>query len=167
MRIMQTERRTCFHPQESNSSGSIAGPSWIQNPRTEEERDQMRHDQCYAEALQEAESVCGYRPNALALFDSWAEQSGNIFKDKLSDNRISILKIPPHTTGYLQPLDVGFFRQYKIIYNRMMDAARMDHQSEPLTKRWGIINFNSLVFNQLQAPIFRDLFRWAWRHTDN
>ena len=164
MRYLHSNR-SCVREREQ--SGPVAGPSWIENPRTREERDQIRQDRCYAELLREAEYTCRDRPEALALFDSWAGQQGRAFRAKLSENQIVTLQIPPHTTGQLQPLGVGFFRQYKIIMSRLMDAARLDGLIDQVIIRYGIINLNSLIYNQLQARAYRDQNRYAWRKTDS
>lgn len=34
------------------------------------------------------------------------------------------------------------------------------------TDRYGIMRVHSVIWNQFQAPIHRDMFLWAWRHTD-
>lgn len=66
----------------------------------------------------------------------------------------------------LQPLDVGFFRQLKIFIRRITEEAIVQHRIEELTSREAIINLMSMIYNQLQAPAYRDLWRYAWRKTD-
>ena len=76
------------------------------------------------------------------------------------------LTIPPHLTGELQPLDVGFFRQLKIFIRRITEEALVNERISDITTREGIINLMSIIYNQLQSPAYYDLWRYAWRHTD-
>lgn len=100
----------------------------------------------------------------LLLTDSWSGQTNQRIRDRLSSTLQ--LVIPPHTTGQVQPLDVGFFRQLKIFIRRLNDEALITDNISDITSREGIINLMSLIFNQLQAPAYHDLWRHAWRNTD-
>ena len=57
--------------------------------------------------------------NSLVLCGSWSGHKNEqvAFGGKDVDSKI----IPPKTTKYAQPLDVCFFRQYKIYANRITD----------------------------------------------
>jgi hypothetical protein len=168
----------CMHSpnrtiQAHNESAPVAGPSWIDNPLNPEQRDQIRRDRCYAEALQAADSSCTDSPVALLLADSWGTHHNNVSREFMRQNRIYLLQIPPHTTGDVQPLDVGFFRQYKVILKTVERAALMDERIQEQRRnnqehrRYNVMNINSLVWNQLNAPIYRDILRYAWRKTDS
>lgn len=76
------------------------------------------------------------------------------------------MRIPKHTTDQVQPLDVTFNRQYKILANRINDRANMENQADRIQSRDGIINFQSLMWNQLSSPAYRDMIRYAWHSTD-
>ncbi|XP_047020138.1 uncharacterized protein LOC124636298 [Helicoverpa zea] len=41
------------------------------------------------------------------------------------DNGVTILTVPPHTTGKIQPLDVGVFGPFKTAYNKAVDSWMM------------------------------------------
>lgn len=164
---------SCMQEARTSTTGPIAGPSWMDNPTTAEERDQLRRDRCYAEALQAADSACIDSPIALVIADSWPGQSNREIREFFRRNNIYYLQIPPGTTGEVQPLDVGFLRQYKILLKRIEEAALMDprvqeqRRNEPEHRRYHVLNINSLVWNQLGAPVYRDMNRYAWRKTDS
>lgn len=35
-----------------------------------------------------------------------------------------------------------------------------------MTTRETVINLHSLIYNQFQAPVYRDMIRYAWHNTD-
>lgn len=74
-----------------------------------------------------------------------------------------ISQIPAHTTDVLQPLDVGFFRQLKIFAKRVHTQAQYSRRS--LRTREELINLHSLLYNQFQAPAYRDMLRYSWHST--
>lgn len=43
------------------------------------------------------------------------------------DNGVTVLTIPPHSTGKMQPLDVGIFGPFKIAYNKAVDHWMMQN----------------------------------------
>lgn len=102
-----SDDEVCF-PRDQPDHGPVAGLSWASSHPsnlTDEQRQILamrnRSDQYIA------------RPDLLLLSDSWRGHSSERFDSHLSHKRIQRLKIPEHTTSKLQPLDVGFFRQYK------------------------------------------------------
>ena len=60
-----------------------------------------------------------------------------------------------------------FFRQYKLIARRIQDFIRSQEDGETanqkLTNRVFIMNMHSLIYNQLQAPIFEPMLKYAWQ----
>lgn len=102
----------------------------------------------------------------LILADSWSGQHNSWINQFLDSINAKLFVIPPRTTGDLQPLDVGFNRQYKLIVKRITERARLEKTVGNLTTRAGIINLQSLVFNQLSSPAYRDLIRYSWRKAD-
>lgn len=105
-------------------------------------------------------------PTALILADSWG---GNINKDVqaiLKSGSIHFMQIPPGTTNDLQPCDVEIFRQWKYLARRLTMQAYYDGFIGALTSRAGVLNMQSLIFNQFSAPAYQDLIRYSWRHID-
>ena len=92
-----------------------------------------------------ADESCLDSPRAMLLTDMWGGHSNRQMRAILLESDIYNLEIPRHTTGDLQPLDVGFFRQYKILLKRLTQAAIDESHLDDITSRSGIINMNSLV----------------------
>lgn len=105
--------------------------------------------------------------STLILADSWSGQNSQWVTSFLNSVNSELLIIPPRTTGDLQPLDVGFNRQYKIIVKRITERARLEKTIGLLTSRAGIINLQSLVYNQLSSPAYNDIIRYSWRKADS
>lgn len=148
-----------------SSSGNVIeepqpGPSWASNPLanlTEEQRNIL--------AIRNT-SVFRERPRLLLLADAWGGHSSQRIADDLAGRHILELKIPKHTTGYLQPLDVNFFRQYKRFWKLLTERALYEGSIQNITSRLGVINMNGMIWNQFSAPVYRDMILYAWRHTD-
>ena len=98
---------------------------------------------------------------SLLLSDSWSGQSDakGIYKKIKGLYR---LEIPPKTTPKIQPLDVFFNRQYKVIAHRVYDRVILDDINIHLAERNNVIRLHSLIHNQLSAPIFVPMIRYAW-----
>lgn len=77
-----------------------------------------------------------------------------------------ILKIPARTTDLPQPLDVGFNRQYKKLWKRIEEEAWGLGMMRSVTQRSGIINMQSLMRDQLGAPAYSDMIKYAWHNAD-
>ena len=72
--------------------------------------------------------------------------------------------IPPKTTKYCQPLDIYFFRQYKLFARRIEENIRHDKgNAVKLHERIFIFNFDSLIYNQFSAPLYQTMLRYAWK----
>lgn len=119
-----------------------------------------------ADDIAEANATRADRPPiALLLSDAWYGTTGSRFENFLMTRRIESLNIPPGTTGDIQPLDVGFMRQYKQIFDVLKREA-MRQGIDEFDSRSGLINIHSLLWNQLSAPAYYDLWRYAWHNTD-
>lgn len=70
------------------------------------------------------------------------------------------------TTSEVQPLDVGFNRQYKIFVTRIVNQAHLDNMIKDVTSRDGIINMHSIIWNQFSASGYREMLAWCWHKTD-
>lgn len=151
--------RDSLSSQDSQST-EIAGPSWASNPP-----ETWTHDQRRIMELRNRTRGSS-RQGVLLLIDSWGGHSSDALADDLDERNIFVLKIPKHTTADLQPLDVQVFRQYKIFIKRVMEAAAYEGILRNMTDRYGIMRMHSVIWNQFQAPVYRDMLLWAWRKTD-
>lgn len=148
-----------------SSSGNVIkepqpGPSWASNPLA-----YLTEDQRNILAIRNV-SVYRERPKLLLLADAWGGHSSQRIADDLAERHILELKIPKHTTGYLQPLDVNFFRQYKRFWKLLTERALYEGSIQIITNRLGVVNMNGMIWNQFSAPVYKDMILYAWRHTD-
>lgn len=70
------------------------------------------------------------------------------------------------TLHVLQPLDVVFNLQYKNFAKKIQERANIERRHEELLTRRGILNVQSLLWNQLSSPAYRDMLIYAWHSTD-
>ena len=66
------------------------------------------------------------------------------------------------TTDQIQPLDVFFNRQMKVIPRRLYDRVLLDELDINMSERNNIIRLMSLTHNQLSAKVFRPMIQYAW-----
>ena len=71
--------------------------------------------------------------------------------------------IQPKATKYVQPLDVYFFRQFKLFWKRITDYIRASESPYKLNDRIFIITMLSFVYNQLCSPQFENMLIYAWQ----
>lgn len=171
------------HHRIQAGAGLIGGAPWDGGMDMTGLRTHARRIECTEEGQQEGR-LCRRRPSVLLLADEWLQNKENItdsqaqqppqrgtkFVQVVNNMRkggVKILTIPKHSTDKLQPLDVAFFRQYKILIKRIMERAYLNDEPSRVTSRDGVINMNSLVWNQMNAPVYWDLIRTGWRHADN
>lgn len=94
---------------------------------------------------------------SLLIQDSWPGQK------KIEHTNLKVLTIPPKTTRWIQPLDVYFFRQFKIIIRRISDYIRFQSKEQTLHDRIFIIQMVSITYNQLCAPAYHDMIVYSWQ----
>jgi len=101
---------------------------------------------------------------SLLLQDSWgAQKDESLFVECLSNpSHLTIKTIPPKATKYVQPLDVYFFRQYKLLARKLTDPLR---GSEKLRDRIIIMKMHSFIYNQLSASVFQPMLYFAWQRS--
>lgn len=101
---------------------------------------------------------------SLLILDAWSGQ-GESAQLVLPD--VSIEYIPDGATKYIQPLDVYFFRQYKILIKNVVEACRDAYFSEESkvrpSCRYFIVRLHSLCLNQVSHPRFFNMWRYAWQ----
>jgi len=104
-------------------------------------------------------------PNAtdeiVLLLESWSGQTDeSIFA--AVNTKCKRLQIPPKTTYKIQPLDVYFFRQYKIFTGLISGRIVLDQINLDLKNRNNLLRMHSLVYNQLQSQDFTPMLKYAW-----
>lgn len=97
----------------------------------------------------------------LLLSDSWTGQKDGkgIYEPVKECKR---LEIPWKTTSQIQPLDVFFNRQWKVIVRKVYQRVLLDEIDIHLAQRNNIIRLQSLIHNQLSSTIFTPMIRYAW-----
>lgn len=102
----------------------------------------------------------------LLVLDSWGGQKdADIFKkfeNSLGKSNCTLKIIPPGTTSICQPLDVYFHRQAKILIKELQNSTYLIQQQRQINTREDAIKIQSIVHNQLSAPIFRDMIEYSW-----
>jgi len=104
----------------------------------------------------------------LLLQDSFTGQKDeSIYFQNIGGKHFEIKTIPPKTTRFIQPLDVYFFRQYKIIMRCMTNftcsVLSQQEAEQKLKESKFIILLNVLAHNQLSADKFQPMLRYAWQ----
>lgn len=158
---ISSDEETVFIGTNRTNTDPVAGSSWASADRsnlTEEQRQIM--------SIRNASDGYIARPDILLLTDAWGGHSSVRFDDTLSGHKIKRLPIPPSTTNKLQPLDVGFFRQYKKLWKRIIECALHQRIARDVISRAGIINMHSLLWNQFDSPKYRDMLVYSWHNTD-
>lgn len=102
---------------------------------------------------------------SLLLCDSWTgHKEIEIFISARKQKKVILEFIPPKTTKYAQPLDVYFFRQYKLYIRRIVDYVRLspEDQQTNLHDRIFIMKLHSVVYNQFSSPKYQNMIKYAW-----
>lgn len=81
---------------------------------------------------------------------------------KPANQRYQLHFIPPGTTGFVQPLDVFFFRQWKTFVKKITDYVIMEDCDIQLFQRDNLLILQSLVHNQFCCPRFQPFIRQSW-----
>lgn len=103
----------------------------------------------------------GKHQKFLLISDCWPGQTdGKGLYDHITG--CTRLEIPKKTTDQIQPLDVFFNRQMKVIPRRLYDRVLLDELDINMSERNNIIRLMSLTHNQLSAKVFRPMIQYAW-----
>ena len=104
---------------------------------------------------------------SLVLCNSWSgHKDEQVLLEAFGGKDVDLKIIPPKTTKYTEPLDVYFFRQYKIYAKRITDFIKLrSSNTEPkLHVRFFIMKFLSVIYNQLSAEAYRPMLPYAWQN---
>jgi hypothetical protein len=96
----------------------------------------------------------------LLLFDGFDSHCTQEFLEHLEDHKVIAYRLPPHTSHFLQPLDVGCFQPYKHWHAQAVDNAT----------RTGCTSFNKTEFlaaiESIRAHTFKPrTIQKGWRDT--
>ena len=98
--------------------------------------------------------------NSVLLSNSWpGQRSSDIYSSVKGCKR---LEIPAHTPSRIQPLDVYFKKQWKLIAHRIFDHIQLHGIAINLSERNNIIRLHSLIHNQLASPLFTLMIKYSW-----
>jgi hypothetical protein len=101
------------------------------------------------------------RKKFLLISDCWGGQKdGKGLYDNIPG--CTRVEIPKKTTSRIQPLNVFFNRQMKVIPRRMYDRVMLDGLDINRSDRNNIIRLISLTHNQLSSEIFYRMIQYAW-----
>jgi len=95
------------------------------------------------------------------IYDSWTGQTDSSLYDNVP-NLAKRFQIPAKTTSFTQPLDVYFFRQYKVLRRKLADRVQLDGLEINLHSRDNVIKMHSLIYNQLQSALFQPMLKYSW-----
>lgn len=103
----------------------------------------------------------------LLIIDSWGGQTDltlhdEVFGNNNGDATCSLKIIPAKCTPLCQPCDVYFYRQVKNMIKRLQNAPALLREQREIASREDAIKIHSIVHNQLSAPCFENMIRYAW-----
>lgn len=85
------------------------------------------------------------------VLDSFTVQNSERSHPEFANANVRLLVVPPHATNLVLLLDVTFFRQYKILFYRILRELKLqfdDEYRETLT-RYGIIKPSGSMVNKI------------------
>ena len=100
------------------------------------------------------------------LIDSWSgHKDDNLFSQFINNNseKTCTLKIiPPGCTPLVQPYDVYFYRQVKYFIKELQNSTYLLKEDKQINSRNDAMKIHVLIYNQLSAPAFQNMIRYAW-----
>ncbi len=97
------------------------------------------------------------------MLDSWPGHNKQEIYDNIFENiNCNLQVIPAGTTSYIQPLDKVLFRQWKYFAKTIYNYVSIEDINIELRLRNNIIKMNSLIYNQLQSPLFYRMLKYGW-----
>jgi hypothetical protein len=99
----------------------------------------------------------------ILILDSWAGHNKiELYNDIFTEYSCNLQIIPPGTTAIIQPADTVLFLQWKYFARKMYNHVLLEDLNIELHLRNSIIKMQSLIFNQLQSPLFYPMLRYSW-----
>lgn len=107
----------------------------------------------------------------LLMIDSWPGQANALsYSERFGVNgmpKCTLRIIPKKCTSICQPLDTTFHRQLKYFARAIYSEASLrysddNNPADEVTTRNNIIRLQSLLHNQMKAPIFEPMIRYSW-----
>jgi len=127
----------------------------------------------YVKRWLKEEFILDVKDDSLLLLDSCTGQTDEtIFSaddvfDLLHGKNIRIKVIPRKNTKFIQPFDVYFFKQYKLVIRRLEDYFRHKFISastqEKLHGRVFFMKLHSVVYQPVCSPALKDMITYAWQ----
>ena len=99
--------------------------------------------------------------HALLILDSWTGYDDKSIINVPENKRLEILRLPPHSTKDIQPLDVYFLRMWKGFIRKISDRIVLDELPIELRLRNNILKLQSLVHNQFSCPIYKEFIKFS------
>jgi len=97
----------------------------------------------------------------LLLHDSWKGFS-NLNLNHSNDIELSLQVIPPKTTSIIQPLDVYFFRPWKVFVRIISDYIIFMNIDISLQQNNNVIKLQSLTHFQFTSEKFKPMIQYSW-----
>lgn len=96
------------------------------------------------------------------IVDSWSGHKDLDMYNELFGDNCKLFTIPPHCTPIVQPLDVFFFRFWKLLAKRITNEVILYQWPVDIRSKNSIIKMHSLIHGLLSAPCFQSLICYAW-----
>ena len=109
----------------------------------------------FSEALKKLHSE-----RCVLYLDSWGgHRESQLYG--IAGKEVIVKVFPKGSTGFMQPLDLYCFRQWKTFAKRVTEQCMM--QGFRVDQRNDILRLQSLIYNQFQHSDFRTMWRCGWR----
>ena len=86
------------------------------------------------------------------IADSWSGQTDQEIYENIFERKCKFISIPPHCTSLIQPLDVYFFRFWKLFAKRMYNENILYSWKIDMKQRNNIIKIHAMIHNQFSSP---------------
>jgi len=67
------------------------------------------------------------------------------------------MNLPPKATGLIQPLDLLFFRPYKVFLRPINDTIVLEMIDFRISNRNNLLKLQSFIFNKFRADRFKNI----------
>jgi hypothetical protein len=99
------------------------------------------------------------------ILDSWSPQLNQDLYNQVfgpQNIEVQLFQIPPHCTPIVQPLDVFYFQQLKYMIKEITNFVLLHEINFVIHHRRSQIIIQSFAHNQLCAPIYNNMIKYAW-----